>query len=166
MKINVQLDNGYLPDEYSKYCNETDKRAGQPIKSFPIVIQKIPTEAKFLGWSLIDYEAVPRTGFPFIHWLASDVPITNNIAADFSRQSRAPQGKNAWYSRFYAVDDSYVENHYAGPVPPDKPHHYTLTVYALKAKTNLKPGFFYNDFRTAITQQQIEHAEFVIPARN
>lgn len=164
MKINVQLDQDNIPDKYSKFSSI--KQSNQPIVSFPIHLEKLPNDTKFLAVSLIDYDAVPRTGFPFIHWLASDIPVTDDIPEDFSRDFKGPQGKNAWFSRFYDFDNDYVMNHYAGPVPPDKPHTYTLTVYALNGATQLNNGFFYNEFRDNLKNKIIDQAEIGLKARN
>jgi len=164
LKIKVILDNGFIPDKFSKYSNV--KVSDQPIISFPIKLEDVPEETKALAISLIDYDAVPRTGFPFIHWLATDIPVTNEIPEDFSRKFSGPQGKNAWYSRFYDLDDEYVINHYAGPTPPDKPHNYTLTVYALNEITGLENGFFYNQFLNSINEKVIESTQIKLQARN
>lgn len=164
MEINVKLDQGYIPDKYSKFSDT--KQSDQPIVSFPIHLEKIPKGTKSLAVSLIDYDAVPRTGFPFIHWLAADIPVINDISEDFSRNFKGPQGKNAWFSRFYDFHDDYVINHYAGPVPPDKPHTYTLTVYALNSATQLNNGFFYNDFRDSLKNKVIDQVEIGLKARN
>lgn len=164
MQINVQLTQGYLPDTYTKYSQTT--QSGQPVISFPIMVTDVPAKTTHLALSLIDYDAVPRTGFPFIHWLAADLPVMNVIPADFSRHFQGPQGQNTWGSRFYNVTDTVVTTHYAGPTPPDKPHRYTLTVYALAAATRLDQGFFYNDFRQALKHKLIDRAEIDLPAKN
>jgi Phospholipid-binding protein len=39
------------------------------------MLQDIPAQTAALAVSLIDYDAVPRTGFPFIHWLAANIPV-------------------------------------------------------------------------------------------
>lgn len=163
MKLKVLTDkDGFLPDKYAKYS--AIRKSEQPVISFPIEITEIPQSAKYLALSLIDYDAVPRTGFPFIHWLAANLP-TESIEEDFSSIFPGPQGMNSWHSRFYDLDDPYVVSHYAGPNPPDNPHRYTLTVYALDHKMNLSNGFFYNDFRDELVDNIIDQAELVIHAR-
>ena len=152
----------FTPDKYAKYS--TIKKAGQPVISFPIDITEIPQSAQYLALSLIDYDAVPRTGFPFIHWLAANLP-TESIEEDFSSIFPGPQGMNSWNSRFYDLTDPYVISHYAGPNPPDNPHRYTLTIYALDHKTNLSNKFFYNDFRDELADNINDQTELVIYAR-
>lgn len=164
MKITVKLNNGFLPDKYSKFSDT--KISDQPVVSFPIHLENIPDNTKYLAITLIDYDAVTRTGAPFIHWLISDIPVQTNIPEDFSRIFTGPQGKNTWYSRFYTLNDNYVINHYAGPVPPDKPHAYTLTVYALNQSTDLENGFFYNQFRDSLKSKILDQQEIKLLAKN
>ncbi len=166
MKIHVELQAGYLPDAYSKYASENAKQAGQPIVSFPITLEQLPENTTSLALSLIDYDATPRTGFPFIHWLAADMPVSPVIAVDFSRRFDGPQGHNSWASRFYDFNDPYVMTHYAGPVPPDKPHRYTLRVFAVDVLTGLPNAFYYNTFLDALAEHVIDSAFVVLPARN
>ncbi|KZU53143.1 hypothetical protein [Lactiplantibacillus plantarum] len=73
MQIKVDLDDGFLPRIYTSNANV--KHSGQPILSFPIEIKSIPAITTAFAISLIDYDAVPRTGFPFIHWLATNIPV-------------------------------------------------------------------------------------------
>ncbi|WP_125574498.1 YbhB/YbcL family Raf kinase inhibitor-like protein [Levilactobacillus huananensis] len=164
MKVTVALDkSGYLPPIYTSLT--TEKRANQPIVSFPIELAEIPTETTSLAVTLIDYDAVPLTGFPFIHWLAANVPVMSRIPADFSRSFVGPQGQNSWVSRFYGLDDDYFTCHYAGPNPPDQPHHYTLAVFALTHNLDLKNSFFYNDLRAALHDNVLAKAEIEILAK-
>ncbi|WEE37039.1 YbhB/YbcL family Raf kinase inhibitor-like protein [Lactiplantibacillus paraplantarum] len=164
MQITVGLKDGHLPMIYTSQANV--KRGNQPIMSFPIEVRGIPAKTKSLAISLIDYDAVPRTGFPFIHWLAANVPPMAEIPVDFSRNFEGPQGQNSWMSRFYDMNDSYFANHYAGPNPPDQAHHYTLTVYALSQDMQLENGFYYNDFRNQLVDRAIEKAGLQVLAKN
>lgn len=164
MQITVALKDGYLPTIYTSQANV--KHENQPIMSFPVEIQSIPEKTQSLAISLIDYDAVPRTGFPFIHWLATNVPPMAEIPVDFSRNYEGPQGQNSWMSRFYQMNDSYFASHYAGPNPPDQAHQYTLTVYALNQNMNLENGFYYNDFRNQLTDRVITKASLQVLAKN
>ncbi|WP_125580124.1 YbhB/YbcL family Raf kinase inhibitor-like protein [Levilactobacillus cerevisiae] len=163
MEIQVALDQGYLPEKFARLA--TARLSGQPIVSFPIQLAKLPKQTQALAITLIDYDAVPRTGFPFIHWLAVDLPVMTEITTDFSRHYTGAQGRNSWVSRFYDVDEVLTTG-FAGPNPPDKPHRYTLTVYALKQVTGLATGFFYNDLRDALVSKVLDQATVVIPVKN
>lgn len=162
MQIEVALAQGKLPTIYTNQA--TVRRSGQPIISFPITVLDIPTKTRFLALSLIDYDAVPRTAFPFIHWLAANIPVTNEIPEDFSRLFLGPQGQNTWTSRFYHLNEPYFKAHYAGPNPPDQLHHYTLSVYALNASLNLQNGFYYNNFLAQLDTHAIAMNQLTIPA--
>lgn len=166
MKIQIPLtSDGYLPDKYSKHGEV--KQVGQPVVSFPIKVSQLPAGTANLAVSLIDYDAVPFTGFPFIHWLAANLP-SQDVKEDLSRNFKGPQGMNSWYSRFYQVTDPYVISHYAGPMPPAKgkqAHYYTVTVYALRGPLKLQDGFFYNDFRRQLQGKILNKAELIFKGR-
>lgn len=164
MKVTVPLDeNGYLPAVYTSLAKT--KRANQPIVSFPIELKGIPEGAVSFAVTLIDYDAVPLTGFPFIHWLATNIPMMTEIPADFSRNFTGPQGQSSWMSRFYGLNDDYFTSHFAGPNPPDKPHRYTLTVFSLSHDLDLTNGFFFNDLRTALNDSVLAKTEIQILAK-
>ena len=163
MQIHVQLNNGYLPQRYTREA--TDRYQAQPVESFPMMLQDIPAQTAALAVSLIDYDAVPRTGFPFIHWLAANIPVMTELPADFSRQFTGPQGQTSWMSRFYQLNDPYFAQHYAGPNPPDQPHRYTLTVWALKTHLALANGFYYNDFRDQLAGNVLAQDEIQLLAQ-
>lgn len=65
MQVKVSLNQGLLPDKYTKYSEI--KQSDQPVISFPITLNDIPKDTKYLAISLAGYDAVPRTVFPFIH---------------------------------------------------------------------------------------------------
>lgn len=162
MQIEVALAQGHLPTTYTNQA--TVRRGGQPIISFPITILDIPAKTRFLALSLIDYDAVPRTAFPFIHWLAANIPVTNEIPMDFSRLFSGPQGQNSWMSRFYHLNEPYFKAHYAGPNPPDQIHRYTLSVYAINTSLDLHNGFYYNEFLESIRTHILAIQQLTIPA--
>ena len=87
----------HLADRYGKRTSAEFLLHERPILSFPISLAAIPKEARYLSWELIDYDTIPLIGFPFIHWLAANVPVTNEIPEDFSRTALKPtiQGKNS-----------------------------------------------------------------------
>lgn len=96
MKINVALSNGYLPDRFGKYAPATDKLHDLPIRSFPIEISGLPTDTAALALTLIDYDAVPVAGFPWIHWIATDIAVTDLIPENASAlETEMTQGKNS-----------------------------------------------------------------------
>jgi len=151
MKISLALEKGYLPDKYGKFATDADQYKGQPIVSFPIEISEVPAGAKFLSLSLVDYDAIPVCGFPWIHWTAANIPVTGLIPENFSQTAPAGvvQGKNSQASPFVGQTDPKIAKRYTGPTPPDRDHSYTLIVTASVKKLELADGFWWNELRDA-----------------
>ncbi|WP_353989827.1 YbhB/YbcL family Raf kinase inhibitor-like protein [Pediococcus argentinicus] len=151
MKITVKLDSeGFLPDKYGKNAPAEYLKNDGPILSFPIEIDDLPQNTQALALTLIDYDAVPVAGFPWIHWIATDIPVTNIIPEDASRINKnITQGKNSMVSRYINVTDPTLNTRYAGPKPPEN-HDYTLTVFALSQPTHLSEGFYLNELLKSV----------------
>lgn len=148
MKIKVNTENNYLADTYSKYAADELKREGIPFVSFPIQFADLPSGTTSIALTLIDYDAVPVCGFPWIHWTAANIPgsiieIPEN--ASETRPFTMVQGQNSFASPLGGQQDPKIIHQYGGPTPPDKDHDYTLTVYALDKELNLKDGYFLNE---------------------
>ncbi|PWF99820.1 YbhB/YbcL family Raf kinase inhibitor-like protein [Levilactobacillus bambusae] len=148
MKISVPLQNGVLPDQYAKYATGSDVHNGQPVRSFPIRIEDAPEGTQSFALSLLDFDAIPVSGFPWIHWVAANFPgdITE-IPEDDSRTLVVPHtlGKNSNAGSLINETNPSIIEHYTGPFPPDADHTYTLTVYALKSVLDLEEGFWLNE---------------------
>ncbi|GAO99456.1 YbhB/YbcL family Raf kinase inhibitor-like protein [Fructobacillus ficulneus] len=161
MKISVTTENGYLPAAYSKFAADQDKVGRYPVQSFPFEVDDLPADTKFLAWAYIDFDSVPVMGFPWIHWLAANFPVTGENAKVPANLSKATtlggssfiQGENSTYSRYITEDVAELKQAYIGPVPPDKDHRYTLTVFACAAELPLTAGFFLNDLHHLATDR-------------
>ncbi len=165
MKISVDLLDGYLPDQFGKYAPEEYTLHGFPTRSFPINISEIPAGTKALALTFIDYDAVPVAGFPWIHWIATDIDVTDQIPENASILDQGlVQGKNSSVSKYIDFNDPAIEARYLGPKPPAD-HDYTLTVYALSEKTGLQPGFYLNDLMRQTKQRTIEKVTIEVPSR-
>ncbi|MDR3189794.1 MAG: YbhB/YbcL family Raf kinase inhibitor-like protein [Lactobacillaceae bacterium] len=165
MQIDVKLDaNGFLPDEYAKFAPEAYRVAGLPLTNFPIQISDVPAGTQTLAVELIDYDAVPVGGFPWIHWLAANLPV-GNIPENVGNTDVAySKGMNStWHD---TKDAPLVNQSYIGPMPPDKTHDYTLYVFAVDTKLPLTDGFFLSDFRRAIKGHVLAEVELDLPARS
>lgn len=158
MQIQVTTEDGYLPSAYSKFATENEKSGRYPIQSFPFEVKGLPSGTKYLAWAFIDFDSIPVMGFPWIHWLAANYPVTQdpasvpaNLAQLAANQatdivnSGFVQGENSSYSRYIQETDPKLKQTYIGPVPPDHDHRYTLMVIACKDKLSVKPGFFLNE---------------------
>lgn len=169
MKISVNTENGFMPAKYSKYAEEKFKYKENPIVSFPIEIEDAPINTKSFALSLIDYDAVPVCGFPWIHWVACDVPGTvNNIPENISRDKifNIIQGKNSFCTSFIEGTDIKLTEGYVGPTPPDKDHNYTLEVYALDCDTLfLENGFYLNELYNKMKNHMLDKTSITICAR-
>ncbi|GEK28083.1 YbhB/YbcL family Raf kinase inhibitor-like protein [Furfurilactobacillus siliginis] len=153
MKIEIPLSNGYLGDRYSKYAAATEMYDGRPAISFPMTFSDLPKMAKTVAWVLFDDDAIPVTGFSWIHWLGANLSVDDaNLAEDASRHAdgRFIQGKNSTAGRLIHNTDPLTNQHYNGPTPPDKDHEYTLMAYALDTTLDLENGYWLNEFHRAI----------------
>lgn len=169
MQIKVPLTaQGLLADRYSKYAPLADQYQGYPIISPPISIRDVPTNTGSLALSLLDYDAVPVSGFVWIHWLAANfAPEITEIPEDSSQHPQFDfiQGRNSNAGGLIHQSDPTIYQHYVGPQPPDQTHQYQLTVYALKQPLPLQTGFWFNQFHQAIDQQIITTATIMLPSR-
>lgn len=164
--MQIKKISGYLPDKYSKYADKAFTFSNQPIVSFPIELADLPNETQFLALTLVDYDAVPVCGFPWIHWVVANIPVTELIPENFSQtDTQSIRGKNSFGSPFLEPADDKLVEHYVGPTPPDKDHHYTLTVYALDAKLALQNGFYLNELRTKLNQNVLDQTSIDILAK-
>ncbi len=169
MKINVITENGYLPEKYSKFAKEEYTYKGNPCISFPIEFNYVSNKIQSLAITFLDHDAIPVCGFTWIHWLACNIPskilsLPENISIDNSLN--IVQGQNSFASSFIGEKDLNIIHRYIGPTPPDKDHHYTLTVYGLDKKLDLNEGYFMNDFFKAINGHVIESDQLTILAKS
>lgn len=80
MNIDVKLDNhGLLPDQYGKFASDEYRQDNIPIINFPIRVTNIPKETESIALSIIDYDEIPVTGFPWIHWLVANLPLMDIV---------------------------------------------------------------------------------------
>ncbi len=107
--------NQAIPSLYT--CDGADK-------PLPLRWSSVPEGAKELVLVMRDPDA--PTG-DFVHWAVANIPPTAHTIP-----TNAIQGRN-----------SLGTVGYRGPCPPKgaKPHHYVLTLSALAAPSQLKPGF-------------------------
>lgn len=159
MKIDVMLENGLLPDKYGKYSDVTI--GGEPCVSFPIKIEGVPSGAKTLTITFVDFDSMPLCGFAWIHWLAANIPaniaeIPENASQDgaFGMVQGATNFSGALCCR------------YGGPMPPDKTHNYTLTVFALDSELELAEGFSLDELNGKMSGHILEKSELLLPSRS
>ncbi|GLB46424.1 hypothetical protein WR164_04030 [Philodulcilactobacillus myokoensis] len=169
MKIEVPLDHGYIADKYSKGSTSEQQINHQPFISFPVKISGVPENAKSLALSLVDFDSIPVVGMVFVHWVAANIdPQTTLIPENDSQKGtiQMTHGNNSLAGPVAGPLDPKISQHYAGPTPPDKPHDYTLKVYALDDKLPLKDGFWLNEMMHAMKGHVLSTAKFIVPAKN
>lgn len=133
--------NGFFEDKYGK--RGTQKYKGYPSLSIPFTITNEPKNTVSFAVVLDDKDAVEVCGFTWIHWLIA------NLKSNFLEENESITNKELLQgvtSEHSAISSLSVEDAtgYAGMAPPDKPHRYDLTVYALDCELELKEGFTYN----------------------
>lgn len=154
MKLNVPTKKGYLADRFGKYAEPADQHQGTPIRSFPITIEDAPSGTQTFALQLIDFDAVPVSGFPWIHWTAANIPgNTTQIPENASHTPLLPmvQGHNSSSGHLVGNTDPVTATGYIGPQPPNADHAYTLTVFALDTTLALADGYWLSDLRHAMT---------------
>lgn len=158
MKLEMHFMDDIIPDKYAKAATETVH--GMAVNSFPFEVTNLHEATKTLAWTLIDYDAVPVCGFPYIHWLVANVPVYHaQIKENFSRLDQEHlEGKNSLVSKFLPAEVKEIDQQYIGPKPPDKDHQYLLTVYGIDKDLDLENGFYLNDFLRAIEGHIVEEA--------
>lgn len=153
MYAEVELEGGMLPDRFGKYAKEDDKLDGRPVRSFPIHINEVPQQAVSLALTFVDWDAIPVTGFCWIHWTACNIAADTTLIpenASVSSDLSWVQGANSnWSALAGNLRDPQLIYRYSGPRPPDRPHLYTLTLFALDTMLDLEEGYYLNDFRHA-----------------
>ena len=85
MKINTNFNNNIIPYDAAG-AQPVDLINNNPIKSFPFNVVDLPPGTQYIAWTLIDYDAVPVCGFPWIHWVVANVSVnsdTIDIVEDF-----------------------------------------------------------------------------------
>ncbi|MCX3065878.1 YbhB/YbcL family Raf kinase inhibitor-like protein [Cetobacterium somerae] len=70
--------------------------------------------------------------------------------------SKLIQGENSCWSLIGGSLPKEEVDRYEGPVPPNKTHTYTITLYALDKEIDLKKGFYLNELYDAIDGHVLE----------
>ena len=129
MKISSDgIINGKILDKYGKRGSE--QRFGMPTLSLPIKIEEAPKDTISFVVIFDDPDSLPACNFVWIHWLVANLHRNYLNEGDSENCYDFVQGKNSWN-----------DNSYGGPCPPDKPHKYRLTVYALNSDLNIRGNF-------------------------
>lgn len=134
----------------------------KPSYSFHLAWQDLPHNTQSLALTFVDYDAIPACGFTWIHWLVANInPNLNELPENASITTPLLQGITSFSSRLLPVSERVNKEEdagYGGCAPPDRPHLYTITVYALDALLPLKTGFMMNDLLKAVQPHLLDTA--------
>ncbi|KRN27920.1 phospholipid-binding protein [Lactobacillus selangorensis] len=161
MKISIPNDNGFFIPKYSKQAPADDYYNGNPAVSFPFTITDAPAPTETFAIAMLDFDAIPVCGFPWIHWVAANIPATDfKVPADNSRTLKVPmvQGNNSNAGSLVGESDPLTTRHYTGPLPPDKDHQYTITVFAVAKRLPLQAGFWLNELYHQLDGETLDEA--------
>ena len=135
----------HFADRYGKRGAQFNEH-GMPTFSIPFSIHDAPESAATFAIVLEDKDAYPVSGgFVWIHWIAANIERTDIgenesvLARDFV------QGANSWTSMQGGQQSIELSSCYGGMCPPDAPHLYELTAYALDTRLDLENGFMLNE---------------------
>ncbi len=120
--------NSHILDKYGK--RGTKMKFGMPTLSIPFEIHDAPKETKSFAVVFDDPDSLNVSNVVWIHWLIANLHRTKVEEGESESAFDFVQGKNTWN-----------DNCYGGPCPPDKTHNYRLTVYALNQDLNLTGNF-------------------------
>lgn len=129
--------NGTILDQYGK--RGTQFLNSMPTYSLPFVIEGAPPQTESYAFILEDEDAIPVSGFSWIHWLGANLKRTRVEENESLEEADFLQGKNSW-----------GVNLYGGMAPPNAPHQYDLHVYALDCTLDLTDGFSVEALRKAM----------------
>ena len=120
--------NGKILDKYGK--RGLDNRFGMPTHSLPIKIIDKPEGTKSFAIIMEDPDSIHVCNKVWTHWLVAN--LYNDYVEEDSSSNGATymQGVNSWN-----------DNSYGGPCPPNAPHKYVITCYALDSSLPLRGGF-------------------------
>lgn len=162
VKMNLSsagIQNGVIDSQYG--AASKDKLGAMPLESLPLSWSKGPKGTKSYAVTIVDNDTVPILGFPWIHWITSDIPaniISLPANASTTMAKDMVQGVNSYSDNVMlnmpSMKGFYVPSkdaaHYGGMVPVGFPHTYTIEVYALNTNLNLPAGYGYNQLMTAM----------------
>lgn len=147
--------NGKIADRYGAKSG-VFVGAMSPI-SFPFEITDVPEGTVSFAAVFDDPDVKQLKGFVWHHWLISGFKKTS-LPEDASRNDGSlVQGVTTWFHQNRA--ERSEASFYGGPNPPDGPHRYVFTVYALDTDPGLRIGFDYGDLMDAIAGHVIDTAE-------
>lgn len=137
--ISKGIINGVIDDKYGKRGNMN--------LSIPLEFTEVPKNTVSFALIIEDFDAIEVCGHDFVHWLVAnlDRPYLEENAS--LNEHQFVEGKN-----------DFGRNSYGGMAPPNKPHYYDITVYALDSFLDINNGFSYQELKDKIKNHIIAEA--------
>lgn len=136
-----------------------DKYAEKNIVSPPLTWTNIPTGTKSFAITVTDPDVPEAFQFPrvFAHWMIYNIPASEtSLPEGASPGGKIPTAARELNSDFVTFKMPGYGKGYGGPWPPDAPHRYVFTIYALKAQNlNIPENADYTEFVKTILPQTI-----------
>ena len=136
-----------------------------PNRSLPLTWTQLPTDTQTLALTMVDFDAIPPCGFPWIHWCVANIdPTLGSLPENASVDLNLTEGANSWSSGLLDSQNRIERLEsaaFGGCAPPDKLHQYDITLYALDTTLSLKKGFFMNELLSAIEGHVLDHATLI-----
>ena len=124
----------------------------------------VPDGTQSFALAITDPDLPAEFNFPrsFAHWLVYNTPADARILAEgASMTATMPSGSQELNSDFVTFKIPGFGRGYGGPWPPDGPHRYVFTLYALKSRSiDLPADADLADFAQAILPVTIDQTSF------
>lgn len=118
---------GFMPDRFAE-----EHRISPPLEW-----ENPPRGTRSFALAMTDPDLPEALGFPraFAHWMLANIPASvTALAEGASPLGSLPDGVLELPSDFVTLRIPGYARGYAGPWPPDGPHRYVFTLYALKSE--------------------------------
>ncbi len=130
----------------------------------PLEWESVPEGTQSLALSITDPDVPQEFNFSrsFAHWLVYNIPAdAGGLVEGASMTARMPSGSQELNSDFVTFNIPGFGRGYGGPWPPNGPHRYVFTLFALKLKSiDLPQDADLVAFSEAILPVTIEQASF------
>ncbi len=141
-----------------------EKYAEKNLVSPPLNWEDVPKGTKSFALSMTDPDVPEAFQFPrvLVHWMAYNIPATVKALPEGASPGKMPAGAKELNSDGVAFKMPGVGRGYFGPWPPDAPHRYVFTLYALKVESlDIPPEADYIEFVKAVLPQTIATATLI-----
>lgn len=142
-----------------------ERFAEESVRSPRLLWRGAPDGTCSFALAVTDPDLPAEFGFPrcFAHWLAYDIPANvRELPEGASGTGAMPSGAKELNSDFVTFNIPGYGSGYGGPWPPDRPHRYFFTLYALMQEhLELGPESDLTAFYAATMPVVIDSASFV-----